>query len=203
VTLLEELQDLELVEREPLAGTALRHRVLARVDGPGADIERLVGVRRHPVLAPEDRVDACDQLRDREGLRDVVVGARFEAPDLVGLLRLRREDDDRDGLVALAEGLADAVPVVVGEHQVEEDAVGRPVHRGEQALGARATRLDLEAFELERVAKAAHDVGLVLDDEDALLRALGSGRGLGGHVWVTYHRSESRAGSYNPSRARW
>src|SRR4051812_49193143 len=42
--LAQELQDLELVERQALAGAALGHDVLARVDRPGADREGLVGV---------------------------------------------------------------------------------------------------------------------------------------------------------------
>ena len=135
-------------------------------------VERLVGVRAHPRLAAEDRVDPRDQLGDRERLGDVVVGAGVEAADLVALLRLRGEHDDRHGLVALAQRLAHAVAVVVGEHEVEQHAVGRPVHRGGQTLGTGAARLDLEAFELERVAEAAHDIRLVLDHEDALLRRL-------------------------------
>src|SRR5678815_5132917 len=90
-------------------GLAAAHGVLARVDLPGADRERLLAVADHARLAAEDRVDPRDQLGDRERLGDVVVGAGVEAADLVALLRLGGQDDDRDGLVALAQRLAHPV----------------------------------------------------------------------------------------------
>jgi hypothetical protein len=66
---------------------------------------------------------ARDELVQREGLGDVVVGAEFERQDLVDFLILRGEHDDRN-----AAGLADLTarfdPVEHGQHDVHDDQVG-------------------------------------------------------------------------------
>jgi hypothetical protein len=62
-----------------------------------------------------------------------------------------------------------------GQHQVEQHQVGLPVGGGDQALAAGAAGLDGEPLERQRVLEPAHDVGLVLDDQDALAR-------FGGHA---------------------
>jgi hypothetical protein len=67
------------------------------VHGPIAKVSSVAASR---ALAAEDGVDARDQLGDRERLGDVVVGAGVEAADLVGLLGLGGEDDDRHRRVA-------------------------------------------------------------------------------------------------------
>src|SRR5262249_53930804 len=65
-----------------------------------------------------------------------------------------------------ADLLAHLVAVDVGEHEVEDHAVGGALaHRG-HAGQALARRSDLEPLELDRVGEPAHDVGLVLDDQD-------------------------------------
>ena len=50
------------------------------------------------------------------------------------------------------------------------DHVEHVSDRGREALGTGAARLHLESFERERIDEPAHDVGLVLDHEDPLLR---------------------------------
>ena len=45
--------------------------------------------------ATEQRIHARQQLEQTERLRDVVVGAKVEAEDLVGLLAARAEDEHR------------------------------------------------------------------------------------------------------------
>src|SRR5262249_13192423 len=64
--------------------------------------------------------------------------------------------------------LAHRVAIHVAEHEIEDHAVGTLVARQARALLALVGGDDLEALELERVAQAPHDVGLVLDDEDLL-----------------------------------
>src|SRR5262249_20056010 len=135
-----------------------------------------------------DGFDARDELADREGLGDVVIGADLEAADLVRLLRARGQHDDRHDAVLRAQLLADRVAVQVAEHEVEDDAVGSLVARELDALASLERGDDLEALELERVAQAAHDVGLVLDDEDPLFDeghvVTVSGSGADGRVTV-------------------
>ena len=72
--------------------------------------------------APQRRLDAASELPHREGLGDVVVGAHLEAGDLVDLVPLRGEHDDRH-LAAGAKAPADLDPVELREHDVEDDEV--------------------------------------------------------------------------------
>ena len=97
--------------------------------------ERLGHARAAPrARAPEDGAHARDELVHAERLRHVVVGARVEAADLVGLLRARGEHDDGHERVDAPELLAHGVAVHVGEHQVEDDRVGRLAPRERDAL---------------------------------------------------------------------
>ena len=126
--------------------------------------------------APEDRANARDQLADAERLGHVVVGAGVEAADLVGLLALGGEHDDRHERVAPAELLAHLVAVHVGQHQVEQHRVGPLVPGNLHALLAGRGREHPEALELERVVQPEHDVRLVLDDQDGLPELHPAGR---------------------------
>ena len=140
--------------------------MLARVDHHLADADLLVG-RAGAVQAAEDRVDARDQLADRERLGDVVVGAGVEAPDLVGLLRTRGQHDDRQDWLLGADLLAHREAVHVGQHQVQQHQIRRAILRQLHTLAPEAARHDLEPLELQRVAQAAHQIRLVLDDQHA------------------------------------
>src|SRR5437764_526216 len=57
-----------------------------------------------------------------------------------------------------------------------------------EAVCPGAAREDLEALELERVLEAAHDIRLVLDDEDAFLRGV-----LGLGHWLAFNTETTRA----------
>ena len=72
----------------------------------GADLERLLVDGRGASEAPEDRLDAREQLGDGERLGHVVVGAGVEPADLVRLLPARGQDDDRHQRVEGADLLA-------------------------------------------------------------------------------------------------
>ena len=175
--LVQEAQELDLVERELLALRPALDRVGGQVDLRLADRRRPRARARRARGAAEDGADARDELADAERLGHVVVGAGVEAADLVDLLAARREHDDRHERVAAAQLLADLVAVHVGQHQVEQDRVGLLVLGEGHAVLALARGHDAEALELERVLEPEHDVRLVLDDEDGLLRDHASGRG--------------------------
>jgi hypothetical protein len=116
---------------------------------------------------PEHGRDACEQLGHAERLRDVVVRAGLEAPELVRLLGARREHDDGDRRVERADLLADPVAVHVGEHEVEDDAARLVAAGRRDPLPTLGGREDLVSLELEGVPQAHGHVRLVLDDEDA------------------------------------
>ena len=72
-------------------------------------------------------LDAGHQLLGREGLGDVVVGAGFQAVDLVLLGALGGEHDDRNGAGAfvVAQLARDGQAGSAGQHPVQQDQVGQ------------------------------------------------------------------------------
>ena len=120
--------------------------------------------RRRTTVAAQDGLDPRKELRARERLGDVVVGADLEAHHPVDLLALGGEDDDR-GIDALAAQRAQHLDAAhPRQHDVEEDEVQalRPGDRdGVLAIGG-AQRLVALARQVEgeRLAQGA----VVLDD---------------------------------------
>ena len=121
-----------------------------------------------------------------EGLGHVIVGAEIQAADDVGLLALGGQHDDGHGLgPRLApQTLADGQPVEVGQHEVQEDQVGRLRGGGGQRLFARAHARHLVAFLQQVVADQFADVLLILDHQHGFFqhvstthRWLGQGTG--------------------------
>jgi hypothetical protein len=104
-----------------------------------------------------------------ERLDEVVVRAGAQAPDLLLDLALGREHDDRDvaGAALLGPDLRrHLVAVELGQHDVEEDQVGRLGAPQPEAFGAVPGDDDLVALLLERVLQESLDVRVVVDDED-------------------------------------
>ena len=153
-----------------------RHAVVAKqfaragVESPAIEPVALgAGLRtrgRHRFLrAPQDRLDARDQLAAAERLRQIIVGAHFEADDAVDLVALGGEHDDRN-VRFRTQRAAERQPVLAGQHQIEQDqidaAVGQDLAHG-FAVGGRA---DAEAILRERTRYQFADLAMVIDDED-------------------------------------
>ena len=120
---------------------------------------RLVGLR-----APHRRPRSREQLLHAERLRDVVVGARVERRDLVGLRFAHRQHDHRH--VAERAHPPDHLGAVdVGQPEVEQHQVGRLLGGADHAFLAGADRGDLVAVRLEARAQRAPDLRLVVDDQ--------------------------------------
>jgi hypothetical protein len=66
----------------------------------------------------------------------------------------------------LADLLGDLVAVELGEHDVQQDEVGRLLRPQAEPLGPIPGDDDVIAFLLERVLQESLDVGIVIDDED-------------------------------------
>ena len=140
--------------------------VLVHGELAGADDRVFVVVHR----APQDGLDAGDDLVEAERLGDIVVAADREAGDLVFGVVLGREEEDRRGVAGRAEALGDAEAVHVGQHHVEDDQVGFLFEHRRDGLGAVADRTDREAGEAQARGEEVSDVGLVIDDENLVVR---------------------------------
>ena len=125
---------------------------------------------RRPRLVPalaaaQLLLDPLDQDLHAVRLRDIVVGPRGEADELVGLLRLGRHHHDRD--VARPgpgpELPADLQAGLDRQHQVEHDQVGEPQLRLPEAVLAVVGDEDLEAFALQVVGQDLDQGTLVFD----------------------------------------
>src|SRR4029077_568351 len=122
--------------------------------------------------AAEHRLDARDDLCERERLRDVVVAARTQCLDLVLDRVLGGEEEDRGLEAALAHPLADLDARDVREHPVEDDEVRLLPRHGGEGVAAVRRLLDLVALVAQRGRDRVDDRTLVVDDEDPAGRVL-------------------------------
>ena len=128
------------------------------VEGDGA-------LRRR--AAPEGRAHAGEQLGQAERLGHVVLGAQLEPRDLVHLPVARGQHDDGHRVALLAQGVEHLEAVLVREHHVEDDEVGRARPRAaSRPTLAVALDEDEVALLLEVDAQTQGDARIVLDDED-------------------------------------
>jgi hypothetical protein len=137
----------------------------------GVDRQRTGGdrARRRPLggslNAAQQRAHAGDELALAERLGHVVVGADAEADEQVGLGVQRGEHEHRDGPVAL-DAAADLVAVDAGQHDVEDDEVGRHPRAQLDAAQAVVGDLDGEVLRAQAGGQRIGDRGLVLHDDD-------------------------------------
>ena len=171
---MEELQQLQFPRGEFTGGAVATELERARVDGGFGDVKgRVCGCRgcthrRLRARAAQERLDARHQFADTEGLRDVIVGPDLEPDDLVEVLTLGGEHEDRGLASASAQLPTDVVAAEAGQHDIEEDEIRiLPCAEVDREVAAGA-REDLEAFPGKDLAEAEGDVGVILDDQDAL-----------------------------------
>ena len=120
-----------------------------------------------PGARRQQRVDADEQLGERERLGQVVVAAGVEAAEPVGERVARGEEQDRRCDAARPQRLADVAPVGVGQADVEHEDVGRRRRANARTASVPdAVARTLEALALERVAEDAAQLVVVLADAD-------------------------------------
>ncbi len=133
-----------------------------------AEIGHLQLPATRSLAATQDRLDTGNQLGQREGLDQIVVGTGLQPLDAVRQRIAGGEHDDRriaPGIVAQA--LAHLQPVDARQHQVQHDQVvvlgGGQVQTAEAILRA----VDHVALELKVVQHVGENVTVVFDDQDA------------------------------------
>ncbi|MNI31436.1 hypothetical protein D3C73_853220 [compost metagenome] len=140
----------------------MRHRVQLQA----AHVDDVVG--QLGCAAAQHGLDTGHQLFGREGLGDVVVGAGFQAVNLVLLGTLGGQHDDRHGAGALviAQLARHGQAGSAGQHPVQQDQVGQfgadkglglVGVEGAQHFVPREGQVDGDQF---------LDCGFVFDDED-------------------------------------
>src|SRR4051794_18803229 len=163
----EEEQEIELAlrERDLLAGD--QHAASGGIDVELTDAQRRLGAAGFRFVAPQDGVDAGNELGGREGLDHVVIGAEPQAVDAIGLTALGGQKDDRHARTAgRAQMTHDLEPTDARQHEIEHDEVGMPGRgAGERGVAvACGARVVVGALEVAR-----DDLGdrrLVVDDEN-------------------------------------
>ena len=120
--------------------------------------------------APQQRAQAREQLAQREGLDQVVVGAGIEAGHAVVDRVARGEHQDRRAVAGLAHAPADLEAVDVRHGDVEDDGVellgGETVERLAAVLGER----HVVALERQRALHRRAQRRLVIDHQDSHCR---------------------------------
>ena len=130
-------------------------------------------------LAAQHRPHPRHKHLGTEGLGHVVVGAEIQPADNVGFLALGGEHDDghRLGPWLASQTLADGQPVEIGQHEVQEDQVGRLRGGGGQGLFARTHARHLVAFLQQVIADQLADVFLILDHQHGFFQHFSTTRG--------------------------
>jgi hypothetical protein len=113
-------------------------------------------------------IHLVEQMDGREGLGDVLVGARSEAFVAVVGVRPRGEHHHLDlrGRRVGAQGAAHLDAAAAGHRPVEEDQLGQLAARDQQGLGAVLDLEDLGLPGVERHADQRADGGVVFGYED-------------------------------------
>ena len=166
----EDFQQAELPGREiqALAGAAGLQGDEVEGEGAGAQAGGLL----QGLGAAEDRLHAGDELQDREGLHQVVVGAEAEPLHAVGLAPPGGEQQHGHGVPHRPQLLDHLEAVHAGQHQVQHDQAGAVGAVGREGGNAVLGLLDGKAL----VGKVFHEkpaqAGFVFNHQD-----VGHGRG--------------------------
>ena len=110
---------------------------------------------------------ARQQLLEREGLDEVVVGAGVEPGDAVGHVVARGQHQHRRAVAARAQPPADLEPVDLRHQHVEHDRVGGSLRERGERLAPVGGERDLVALEPQRALERLAHGGLVVHDEQA------------------------------------
>ena len=106
------------------------------------------------------------QLREREGLDQIVDGARIETRDAILDLTPRGEHDHRYRHPGLAQRAEDLHASAAGKHQVEHDQIEALLQGATFAFYSIQGRLHREPLGLQATGDEVDDPGLVLDQEN-------------------------------------
>jgi hypothetical protein len=111
--------------------------------------------------------DAGEQHRKAEGFGHIVVGARVETEDRIGVRYLSRQHDDRPFEAVLAHDLAGVAAVHVGKADIKDDEVDMLAPGLRHGLGCGARHEGGEVVvERQLLGQGLAEVRVVVNDQD-------------------------------------
>src|ERR1700723_1600282 len=165
-------KDLELGRGQRRGDAFYAHLVKAIVDLQLADACFVGGLIVAPAVgalahSSQERPNASHQLPRREGLGYVIVGAKLQPDDTIGLLAAAGEHDRRNSRVVPRCGAKDVEAATVRKRDVENDKVGIGSLERAQSFGYAPRRLDEHPLAFQVGLNNLDDLRLVVHDEDA------------------------------------
>ena len=121
-------------------------------------------------MSTQQRAKPRQQLRQVEGLDEVVVGADVEAGHAVVHRVARGEHQDRRRVAGASDATTDLESVDVGELQVEHDGVGRAQLNRLEGADAVLEQFDVVVLHPQGPSEGATNRGVVVDDRDVGVR---------------------------------
>src|SRR5271165_5958646 len=163
-------QETELRRTEMDVAGAAPHPAGFAIEVEVAGIEAIGDALR--TAAAQKRPNTRHQLRNRERLDHIIVGADRKAAHALGLLAARGHHDDRERARSLArpKPSADLEARHAGQHPVEDDKVGRALRKTEFGFVAPLHALDDITLRFQIVGEQQGQIRFILDDEDARRR---------------------------------
>ncbi len=161
-----ELQRGEVERRALVTHAALDRRnfKIAIADQAGLPLGMALGGALN-IGAAQQGLDPCQQLGQREWLGQVVIGAQFQAQYTVEFGRLGGEHQDRGGVSARAQRLADLKSVHAGHHQIEDQQIAGLLVLAVQCRPAVGHCLYLVVGIAQVHDQQVADIGLVFSDK--------------------------------------
>ena len=116
-------------------------------------------------VAPQNGADARGQFARVEGLRQIIVGAQFQAHDAVHIFAARGQHQHRD-FAFLPQPLENLEAVDARQHDIEHHQVDAGLQRLLQTAVAFVGRLHGEALAAQEFAEQRGEFGIVIDQQD-------------------------------------
>src|ERR1700732_866441 len=187
----EEIQQPEFERAHRHGFARARNTISGWIDSQLAHVDQFLRWSARLRASPK-RFYAGGELARTERFRDVIAGAKLETDNSIGLLTLRREDQNRQAVQRdiLADLFADFKTGEFREHQGKNQKIRLRLANLSQPAGAVAARLHLETVFFEVVANQLDDVFVIFNYQDTF------------HSLSLWRTCPHHTGN-DPSRASW
>ena len=115
--------------------------------------------------APQERLEAGQQLRKGEGLGEIVVAARFEPRHPVVDLAESAQNEHRKALIGRPQGLHESETVESGEHAVHDSGIVIALDGHEESRASVAGLVHGVSALAQSLGDVGPGSGIVFDDE--------------------------------------